>query len=98
MFEVGYNGEVGTEQERWAQTGIGTSEVTFHSQDYTGWANARPSSKVIAEFEEDDPRLNTFHALDVWEVRSGINFHNCTMSKMCPKTVASMSVSCAMQM
>jgi len=58
MFEVGYNGEVGTEQERWAQTGIGTSEVTFHSQDYTGWANARPSSKVIAEFEADDPRLN----------------------------------------
>ncbi|MEM6892150.1 MAG: RagB/SusD family nutrient uptake outer membrane protein [Bacteroidota bacterium] len=58
MFEVGYNGEVGTEQERWAQTGIGTSEVTFHSQDYTGWANARPSSKVIAEFEADDPRLD----------------------------------------
>ncbi|WP_350286828.1 RagB/SusD family nutrient uptake outer membrane protein [uncultured Croceitalea sp.] len=58
MFEVGYNGEVGTEQERWAQTGIGTSEVTFHSQDYTGWANARPSSKVIAEFEDNDPRLD----------------------------------------
>nr|WP_297912570.1 RagB/SusD family nutrient uptake outer membrane protein [uncultured Allomuricauda sp.] len=64
MFEVGYNGEVGTEQERWAQTGIGTSEVTFHSQDYTGWANARPSSKVIAEFEEDDPRLNTAILID----------------------------------
>lgn len=58
MFEIGYNGEVGTEAERWAQTGIGTSEVTFHSQDYTGWANARPSDKVIAEFEEDDPRLD----------------------------------------
>lgn len=58
MFEIGYNGEVGTEQERWAQTGIGTSEVTFHSQDYTGWANARPSAKVIAEFEDDDPRLD----------------------------------------
>ncbi|NER17782.1 RagB/SusD family nutrient uptake outer membrane protein [Spongiivirga citrea] len=58
MFEVGYNGEVGTEQERWAQTGIGTSEVTFHSQDYTGWANARPSTKVIEEFEDDDPRLD----------------------------------------
>ncbi|MBS9461059.1 RagB/SusD family nutrient uptake outer membrane protein [Flagellimonas sp. 389] len=56
MFEIGYNGEVGTEQERWAQTGIGTSEVTFRSQDYTGWGNARPSEKVIAEFEEDDPR------------------------------------------
>nr|WP_298995382.1 RagB/SusD family nutrient uptake outer membrane protein [uncultured Allomuricauda sp.] len=58
MFEVGYNGEVGTEQERWAQTGIGTSEVTFRSQDYTGWANARPSTKVIAEYEDDDPRLD----------------------------------------
>ncbi len=64
MFEVGYNGEVGTEQERWAQTGIGTSEVTFHSQDYTGWANARPSSKVIAEFEQDDPRLNSAILID----------------------------------
>ncbi len=64
MFEVGYNGEVGTEQERWAQTGIGTSEVTFHSQDYTGWANARPSSKVIAEFEDDDPRLNQAILID----------------------------------
>ncbi|MBB1489769.1 hypothetical protein H4O21_24490, partial [Oceanospirillum sp. D5] len=58
MFEIGYNGEVGTEAERWAQTGIGTSEVTFRSQDYTGWANARPSTKVIEEFEEDDPRLD----------------------------------------
>ncbi|MEM7483829.1 MAG: RagB/SusD family nutrient uptake outer membrane protein [Bacteroidota bacterium] len=56
MFEIGYNGEVGTEQERWAQTGIGTSEVTFRSQDYTGWGNARPSAKVIDEFEENDPR------------------------------------------
>ncbi|KAA1246626.1 RagB/SusD family nutrient uptake outer membrane protein [Aquimarina sp. RZ0] len=58
MFEIGYNGEVGTETERWAQTGIGTSEVTFHSQEYTGWGNAKPSSKVIAEFEDDDPRLD----------------------------------------
>lgn len=58
MFEVGYNGEVGTEQERWAQTGVGTAEVTFHSQDYTGWANAKPSSKIISEFENDDPRLD----------------------------------------
>jgi hypothetical protein len=58
MFEIGYNIEsgVGTEAERWAQTGIGTSEITFHSQDYTGWANARPSAKILAEFEDDDPR------------------------------------------
>ncbi|WP_082433341.1 RagB/SusD family nutrient uptake outer membrane protein [Flagellimonas eckloniae] len=58
MFEIGYNGEVGTESERWAQTGVGTSEVTFHSQEYAGWGNARPSSKVIAEFEDDDPRFD----------------------------------------
>ncbi|UII77191.1 RagB/SusD family nutrient uptake outer membrane protein [Flagellimonas sp. HMM57] len=64
MFEIGYNGEVGTEQERWAQTGIGTSEVTFRSQDYTGWANARPSTKVISEFEEDDPRLEQAILID----------------------------------
>ncbi len=64
MFEVGYNGEVGTEAERWSQTGIGTSEVTFRSQDYTGWANARPSAKVIAEFEEDDPRLEQAILID----------------------------------
>ena len=64
MFEVGYNGEVGTETERWAQTGIGTSEVTFHSQDYTGWANARPSAKIIQEFEDDDPRLDVAILID----------------------------------
>jgi len=64
MFEIGYNGEVGTEQERWASNGIGTSEVTFHSQDYTGWANARPSNKVIAEFEADDPRLDKAILID----------------------------------
>lgn len=64
MFEVGYNGEVGTEAERWAQTGIGTSEVTFRSQDYTGWANARPSTKVIEEFEDDDPRLDVAILVD----------------------------------
>ncbi|MFD2726898.1 RagB/SusD family nutrient uptake outer membrane protein [Hyunsoonleella rubra] len=64
MFEVGYNGEVGTETERWAQTGVGTSEVTFRSQDYTGWANARPSTKIIEEFEEDDPRLDVAILVD----------------------------------
>ena len=64
MFEIGYNGEIGTEAERWAQTGIGTAEVTFHSQDYTGWANLRPSAKLIAEFEEDDPRQEVALLLD----------------------------------
>ena len=56
IFEIGYNGEFGTEGERWSQTGIGTSELTFHAQEYTGWGNLRPSPKLLAEFEEDDPR------------------------------------------
>ncbi|MEO0900872.1 MAG: RagB/SusD family nutrient uptake outer membrane protein, partial [Bacteroidota bacterium] len=64
MFEIGYNGETGPETERWAQTGIGTSELTFRSQDYTGWANLRPSSKLIAEFEPEDPRLNQAILID----------------------------------
>jgi len=58
MFEVGYNGDVGTESQRWAQTGSGLSELTFRSQDYTGWANAKPSNKLIDEFEDDDPRFD----------------------------------------
>lgn len=56
IFEIGYNGDVGTEAERWGQTGIGLSELTFHAQEYTGWGNLRPSPKLEAEFEEDDPR------------------------------------------
>ena len=64
MFEVSYTGEFGSDTERWAQTGIGLSEVTFRSQDYTGWANARPSAKVIAEFEDDDPRLEQAILID----------------------------------
>lgn len=56
IFEIGYNGDVGSEGERWAQTGIGLSELTFHSQEYTGWGNLRPSPKLLEEFEEDDPR------------------------------------------
>ncbi|WP_299762294.1 RagB/SusD family nutrient uptake outer membrane protein [uncultured Dokdonia sp.] len=56
IFEVGYNGEFGTEAERWAQTGVGTSELTFHAQEYTGWGNLQPSPKLMEEFEEDDPR------------------------------------------
>lgn len=57
IFEIGYNGEVGTEAERWSQTGIGNSELTFHAQEYTGWGNLRPSPKLRQEFEEDDPRI-----------------------------------------
>lgn len=56
IFEIGYNGEVGSEGDRWAQTGIGLSELTFHAQEYTGWGNLRPSPKLMEEFEEDDPR------------------------------------------
>lgn len=57
MFEVSFNGEA-TEQDLWSGTGIGVSEVTFHAQEYTGWGNLNPSNKMIAEFEDDDPRLN----------------------------------------
>jgi len=56
IFEVGFNGELGTEAERWGQNGVGTSEQTFHSQEYTGWGNLRPSGKLMDEFEVDDPR------------------------------------------
>ena len=57
MFEVSFNGD-NTEDDLWSQTGIGVSEVTFHAQEYTGWGNLNPSNKLIAEFEENDPRLN----------------------------------------
>lgn len=57
MFEVSFNGD-NTEQDLWSQTGIGVSEVTFHAQEYTGWGNLNPSNKLLAEYEDDDPRLN----------------------------------------
>lgn len=57
MFEVSFNGD-NTEQDLWSQTGIGVSEVTFHAQEYTAWGNLNPSNKMVAEFEDDDPRLN----------------------------------------
>lgn len=57
LFEVSFNGDA-TEQDLWSQTGIGVSEVTFHAQEYTGWGNLNPSNKLLAEFEEDDPRLD----------------------------------------
>ncbi|WP_165454356.1 RagB/SusD family nutrient uptake outer membrane protein [Hyunsoonleella pacifica] len=57
LFEVSFNGDA-TEQDLWSQTGIGVSEVTFHAQEYTGWGNLNPSNKLLAEFEDDDPRLN----------------------------------------
>lgn len=58
MFEVSFSGE-STESDLWEQTGIGVSEVTFHAQEYTGWANLKPSNKMIAEFEDDDPRIKS---------------------------------------
>lgn len=58
MFEVSFNGD-NTEDDLWAQTGIGVSEVTFHAQEYTGWGNLIPSEKMINEFEEGDPRLQS---------------------------------------
>ncbi len=64
LFEVAYTGEFGTETERWAQTGIGLSEQTFHAQDYTGWGNLRPSFKLEQEFENDDPRREIAYIKD----------------------------------
>jgi hypothetical protein len=57
MFEVSFNGDA-TEQDLWSQTGIGVSEVTWHAQEYTAWGNLNPSNKLLAEYEDDDPRLN----------------------------------------
>ncbi len=58
MFEVSFNGD-NTQNDLWSQTGIGVSEVTFHAQEYTGWGNLNPSDKLINEFEEGDPRLQS---------------------------------------
>lgn len=58
MFEVIFTGET-TNQDEWASNGEGLAEVTFHAQEYTGWANIRPSTKMIEEFEDDDPRLQS---------------------------------------
>lgn len=57
MFEVVYNGE--QDGSQWDQNGRGLGEVTWHAQEYTGWANIRPSDKMIEEFEDDDPRLKS---------------------------------------
>lgn len=57
MFEVVYTGE--QDGSQWDQNGRGLGEVTWHAQEYTGWANIIPSQKMIDEFEEDDPRLES---------------------------------------
>ncbi|WP_394750569.1 RagB/SusD family nutrient uptake outer membrane protein [Spongiimicrobium salis] len=56
MFEVIFTGEDAMDQ-RWNANGVGLGEVTFHAQEYTGWGNARPSQKMIDEYEPDDHRL-----------------------------------------
>ncbi|MGX1929913.1 RagB/SusD family nutrient uptake outer membrane protein [Flagellimonas sp. 2504JD4-2] len=58
MFEVSFSGDV-DESDLWSQTGLGVSEVIFHAQEYAGWGNARPSTKMINEFEDDDPRFES---------------------------------------
>ena len=58
MFEVSFNGD-SIEADLWSQTGIGVSEVTFHAQEYTAWGNLFPSDKMVDEFEEGDPRLQS---------------------------------------
>ncbi len=64
MFEVTFTGEFGTETERWAQNGQGFAEQTFHSQEYTGWGNLKPSVKLDNEFEDDDPRRTVAYVKD----------------------------------
>ncbi|KZS39906.1 hypothetical protein AWE51_09685 [Aquimarina aggregata] len=56
MFEVIFNGEA-ENNAQWNANGEGVAEVTFHAQEYSGWGNARPSQKMIDEFEDDDHRL-----------------------------------------
>jgi hypothetical protein len=55
MFEVVFSGD-NNPSDTWAGNGQGIAEVTFHAQEYSGWGNARPSQKMIDEFETDDPR------------------------------------------
>ena len=53
MFEVNFTSD---NDDSWAGQGEGLNEITFHAQEYAGWGNARPSQKMIDEFETDDPR------------------------------------------
>jgi len=53
MFEVNFTND---NDDSWAGQGEGLNEITFHAQEYAGWGNARPSQKIIDEFEADDPR------------------------------------------
>lgn len=55
MFEVVFSAD-NNPDDTWRQNGEGIAEVTFHAQEYTGWGNARPSEKMINEFEADDHR------------------------------------------
>lgn len=55
MFEVVFNGDA-ENNAQWNANGEGVGEVTFHAQEYSGWGNARPSQKMIDEFEVDDHR------------------------------------------
>lgn len=53
MFEVNFTSD---NDDSWAGQGEGLNEITFHAQEYAGWANATPSQKMLDEFETDDPR------------------------------------------
>lgn len=63
MFEVAFSAD-NNPDDTWMQNGQGIAEVTFHAQEYSGWANARPSQKMIDEFETDDPRRQDVILLD----------------------------------
>lgn len=57
LFEVEFLLDGAGGQAQWAGNALGVAEMTFHSQEYAGWTNARPSQKMINEFEPGDPRL-----------------------------------------
>lgn len=57
LFEVEFELDGAGTAAQWAGNALGVAEMTFHSQEYAGWNNARPSQKMIDEFEPGDPRL-----------------------------------------
>lgn len=55
MFEVNFTSD-NDAATQWTAEGEGLNEITYHAQEYSGWGNARPSQKMVNEFEVDDPR------------------------------------------
>lgn len=59
LFEIGFRKDAASLGETWgSESGAGNVEVTFRSADYSGWGNSRPTSKMLAAYEEGDPRFD----------------------------------------